>query len=175
VYLVGIITKELPAISPFFRNPQVELFKGRANDDPRWTKKKSAKGYILCAPDKKGGGNTSWPSSGRWFTQARVRVNYGRSRKVWRHEIGHALGMDHAFSNKKWLPLGVKDPNYEPTKMHQGVMFQEWDKLWLHCVYSGYRPSGNTPPDRDPDIFIHGKDRVFVNSPRVKRLPLKTP
>lgn len=160
-YLLNIIRKELLMISSFFRNPKVEMFKGRPNDDPRWTGKKSAKGYILCAPDKKGGGYTNWPSSGRWFNQAKIRVNYLRARKVWRHEIAHALGMGHAFDNKKWLPLGVKDTNYRPTKLHQGVMFQDWDKLWLHCVYSGSRPSGNLPPDRDPDTFIYGKTSLF--------------
>jgi hypothetical protein len=162
-YLFKIITRELPEISSFFENPEVELFKGRPNDDPRWTGKKSVTGYILCAPERKGGGNASWNKSGWWIRSAKIRVNYDRSRKVWRHEIGHALGMDHAFDNKKWLPLGVKDPNYEPTKLHQGVFFQEWDKLWLHCVYSGPGPAGNMPPDRDAARFIHGKDAVFVD------------
>ncbi len=162
-YLFKIIRKELPEISSFFENPQIELFKGRPNDDPRWTGKKSATGYILCAPERKGGGHASWKKSGWWIRSAKIRVNYARSRKVWRHEIGHALGMAHAFDNKKWLPLGVKDPNYEPTKLHQGVFFQDWDKLWLHCVYSGSRPAGNMPPDRDPARFIHGKDTVFVD------------
>ncbi len=162
-YLFQIIRKELPEISPFFKDPQVELFKGRPNDDPRWTGKESAAGYILCAPDDEGGGKTHWHRSWWWIDNAKVRVNYRRAPKVWRHEIAHALGMAHAFDNEKWLPLGVKDPNYEPTKLHQGEMFQEWDKLWLHCVYSGSRPAGNMPPDRDAARFVHGKDTVFVD------------
>ncbi len=165
-YLAKIITKELPAISDFFRHPQVELFKGRPNDDPRWTGKQSAAGYILCAPMHKGGGYASWKALGRCFGWAKVRNNYLRAPKVWRHEIAHALGMAHAFDNEKWLPRGVKDPNYEITKLHNGIeMYSGWDKLWLHCVYSGFRPSGNTPPDRDPDTFVYGRDTIGIDPP----------
>lgn len=162
-YLFQIIRKELPAISTFFEDPQIELFMGRPNDDPRWTGKQSAAGCILCAPDDEGGGKTHWHRSWWWIDYAKIRVNYGRAPKVWRHEIGHALGMAHAFDNEKWLPLGVKDPNYYPTKLHQGEMFQDWDKLWLHCVYSGSRPAGNMPPDRDAARFVHGKDTVYID------------
>jgi len=162
-YLFQIIRRELPAISPFFSNPEIELFKGRPNDDPRWTGKESADGFILCAPDKKGGGRANWHCSGGWVRRCTIRVNYRRAPKVWRHEIAHALGMAHAFDNEKWLPLGVKDPNYRPTKLHDGVeMYTDWDKLWLHCVYSGFRPAGNVPPDCDPNNFIHGRNELLV-------------
>ena len=162
-YLFNIIRKELPLISSFFNDPQIELFNGRPNDDPRWTGKEVADGCILCAPTHKGGGYANWKAStGLWVRYVKIRNDYKREPKVWRHEIGHALGMAHAFDNEKWLPLGDKDPNYRPTKLHNGVeMYTEWDKLWIYSVYSGSRPAGNMPPDCDPTDFIHGKDIVY--------------
>lgn len=165
-YLFQIIRTELPAISRFFSNPAIELFKGRPNDDPRWTGKESADGCILCAGDNQGGGKAEYHRMGWWIRYVKVRVNYGRAPKVWRHEIAHALGMAHAFDNEKWLPLGVKDPNYRPTKLHQGEFFSDWDVLWLRCVYDGWRPAGNMPPDRDPNGFIHGRNDLAVKIQR---------
>jgi len=159
-YLLRTIKKELPRISSFFCKPDVEVFFGRPNDDPRWTGKKLANGYILCAPTSKGGGLANWKAwespRGPYVRYAKIRNNFKRAPKVWRHEIAHALGMCHAYDNKKWLPLGAKDRNYRRTKLHDGVeYYTAWDKLWLHCVYSGDRPAGNTPPDRDPNDYTH--------------------
>jgi hypothetical protein len=156
-YLVRIIEEELPEISAFFGSPEIELFNGRPNDDPRWTAKARADGYILCAPTSTGGGRSGWKARrGPYVRYAKVRNNFRRAPKVWRHEIAHALGMGHAYDNGEWLPLGVGDPNYEATKLHDGVEhYTAWDRLWLHCVYSGDRPAGNSPPDRDPDGHVH--------------------
>jgi len=156
-YLRRIIEKELPEISIFFSHPQIEFFTGRPNEDPRWTVKNRADGYILCAPMRVSKGRTRFNATDDyWVRYGKVQNNI-KSPKVWRHEIAHALGMGHAFDNKQWLPLGDKDPNYRSTKLHDGVeMFTAWDKLWLYCVYSGSRPASNTPPDRDPDNYIHG-------------------
>jgi hypothetical protein len=156
-YLICIIKKELPQISDFFNNPHIEIFSGRPNDDPRWTGKKRANGHILCAPVFKGGGYANWKARrGPYVRYAKIRNNFKRSAQTWRHEIAHALGMGHAYDNKTWLPLGDKDPNYEHTKLHDNVeYYTAWDKLWLRCVYSGNRPAGNAPPDRDPNDCIH--------------------
>jgi hypothetical protein len=171
-YLLDIIRKELPQISTFFINPEIVFFRGRPNDDPRWTGQMPADGYILCAPANKGGGNASWKAPGYRVLYTKIWVNYPSSQKAWRHEIAHALGMSHAFNIEKWLPLGDKDPNYRLTKLHNPVeMYTDWDKLWLYCVYSGSRPAGNTPPDRDPDDYIHGQ--AILNEPNSMADPNK--
>lgn len=175
--MLDVVTNELPAISDNWLGgaPNIEVFPGRPNDDPRWTKSSSDPdwGYIegqgaigVAVRDTFSGGaaglgGSMWDANYEMTGGGAVTLagggGYSDLRHVFRHEIGHAIGWSHPWTR---IPGGESDPNLDLSVMNYINLsvpvwsneFSDADRKAAKSMY--HRAPGNVAPDYDPDNYV---------------------